>query len=89
MIKVKQLDDAPVPLEVLADSIVAISEGVKRLRATRIKDDTLYLLIQHAAPTVYSNSSYRKPTIKEIKAVLDGIESLRRVHLKADEKKGK
>lgn len=35
-----------VPTEVLADSIVAISQGMKKLLGTRLSDRALHLLIQ-------------------------------------------
>lgn len=78
-VKVKQPDE-PIAVEVIADAIIAISEGVKKLLKSRLKDSALFLLIQHAAPAVGYNS--RKPTIAEIKAVIAGIEGLRREHLK-------
>lgn len=84
-ITVKQPDE-PVELEILADSIVAISQGIKKLRSTRLKDNTLYLLIQHAAPSIGKYNS-RKPSITEIRAVFDGIESLQKAHLKPEAKK--
>lgn len=42
-INVAQDENAPIQLEVLAASIVAVSEGVKKLRATAMKDDALYI----------------------------------------------
>lgn len=81
---IKQNDEAPVPVEVLAESIKAISAGVKRLRNGKLKDDALFLLIQHAAPTVPKGHgrASTKPTIREIKAVLAGMESLEAAYLK-------
>lgn len=77
-ITVRQNPDKEVPTEVLADAIIAISEGVKKLRAGRLTDKALYLLIQHAAPSVGN-----KPlSQKEIKAVLEGAESLARTFIK-------
>jgi len=81
-ISVKQPDE-PVALEVLADSIVAIAAGIKKLRSTRLKDSTLFLLVQHAAPKVRDG---RAVGIAEIKAVFAGIESLQQAHLKPPKK---
>lgn len=75
---VKQNDEAKVPTEVLADSIVAISAGIKKLRGGRLNEKALLLLIQHAAPTI---ASQRIP-ISEIRHVLDGIEALEKTYLK-------
>jgi hypothetical protein len=68
-----------VPLEVLAESIVSISDGVKKLRSGRLKESALLLLIQHAAPSP-KRGRYRTGVpipLKTIKAVLDGMEALK------------
>lgn len=77
-VKVIQQDDKPIPVEVLAQSIKAISDGIKKLRSGPLTDTALILLIQHASPTV----GYQKVTIKHVRAVLDGMESLERTYLK-------
>lgn len=77
-VKVKQPDE-PIEVEVIADAIISIAAGIKRLKSSRLKDGALYLLIQHAAPT---NHKGRKPSLGEIKAVFTGIESLQRTYLK-------
>jgi hypothetical protein len=81
---VKQPEIDPVPLEVLAESIVAISAGVKALRATRITDKALYMLIAHAAPKLSPGKYGTKvpPTVRQVRAVLEGIENLEREYLK-------
>lgn len=71
---VKQVEGAEVPAEVLASSIVAISEGVKKLRAGRLNDKALVLLIQNAAPGNVPKS--------DILAVLDGMAALEKLYLK-------
>lgn len=67
-ITVKQVEGAEVPIEVLAESIKAIAEGVKRLRAGPVNEKTLRLLIQHSAPGNIS--------VTTIGQVLDGLEYL-------------
>lgn len=84
--KVKVTDgDELIEVEVIVDAIVAISEGMTRLRKSRLKDNALFLLIQHAAPNVSGNNGrrYSKPTITEIKAVIAGIEGLKREYVKS------
>lgn len=80
MAKVKVVQPTPpadeVPVEVIADALVSISEGIKRLRAGRLNERALVLLIQHAIPMA------DRPSVKQIKAVLDGAEALRRQHTK-------
>lgn len=73
-------NDTEIPVEIIAQAIVAISEGIKKLRSSRLKDDALFLLIQRASPDL--RNPYRKVGIKEIEAVFEGIESLERKFLK-------
>jgi hypothetical protein len=82
-VKVKQGEEE-VPTEVLADAIVAISEGVAKLRRGRLKDRALLLLIQDAAPSP-KRGRYRtgRPIpIQTIKDVLEGLESLKTQYVK-------
>jgi hypothetical protein len=81
MVTVKQNEEAPIAVEIMAESIVAISQGIKKLRTTRLNDRALFLLIQNASPSV-GNYPPKKVTIGEIKAVLEGIESLEKTFLK-------
>ena len=71
--------EAEVPTEVLAEAIVAISQGIKKLRTGRFNDDALCMLIAYAAPTMKGSG---KPSKREVRAVLDGIEALERTYLK-------
>jgi len=81
-ITVKQPADKPeVPTEVIADAIIAISEGVKKLRQGRLTDSALYLLIQRAAPNVGKYNS-TPVSITYIKSVMQGMESLEATFLK-------
>ncbi len=61
-----------IPTEVIADSIQQISDGMKRLRAGRLNDRAIILLIHHA-----SNVGQR-----EIKDVLAAMESLAVTYLR-------
>jgi hypothetical protein len=79
---VKQVPEKEIPTEVLATSIVSISEGIKKLRAGRLTDRALWLLIQDAAPSVGGKFGNAKLSMKEIRAVFEGIESLERVFIK-------
>lgn len=77
-VAVKQIPEKEIPTEVLADSIVAISQGVRKLRSGRLTDRALLLLIQDAAPSI----QHKPISQREIKAVLEGIDSLERTFLK-------
>lgn len=81
---VKQDETNPVPAEVLAEEIQAISAGIRRLLEGRLNERALLLLIQHASPAVKAGR-YRSGspvTVKQVKAVLQGLESLEREYLK-------
>lgn len=83
IITVKQTKDAEVPVEVLADAIVAISAGVKKMRAGRLTEDAIILLIQNAAPSIKKGYSGKQPiSQKTVRAVLQGMEALERTYLK-------
>lgn len=80
-VAVKQDPEKEVPTEVLADAILAISEGVKKLRAGRLQDRTLCMLIADAAPD-YGKHPKKAVSQRDVKAVLDGIEALVATHIK-------
>ena len=77
-----------VPTEVLASSIVAIAEGVRKLRAGPLNDKALFLLIQHAAPNV-GRHGYTPLSIKDIRATLDGIDALEETFIRKPNKNAK
>jgi len=78
-IEVIQPIDNPVPIEIMAEHIKAISDGVKKLMDGPLNKRAIFLLIQNATPTFKGGA---KISITEIRAVLDGIESLESVYLK-------
>lgn len=69
---VKQDEQQPVPTEVLAESIVAIAAGMKKIRAGRLGERALVVLLKDSTGV----AQY------EIKKVLDGLESLEATYLK-------
>lgn len=85
------VNDAEMTTAVLASEIQRISAGVRKLRAGKLNDDTLVLLIQHAAPAVKQPGrrwNAKGPlSARTIRAVLDGLESLTTAHLKQPEAK--
>lgn len=60
------------PIEVLAASIVDISKAAKSLLSSRLRHDTLIMLIAHSS----------KVSQKNVKAVLDSLTDLERRYLK-------
>lgn len=78
-VTVKQDAEKPVPVEVLAESIKTIAQGIRRLREGPLNDRCLFLLIQQAAPT---NARYKKLSVGDIKSVFEGIDSLEAEYLR-------
>lgn len=81
-IVVKQDPEAVVPTEILADAIVAIAAGVKKLRSGRLQDRTLYMLIADAAQPYGKGYSRKTVSQKDVRAVIEGIAALETTHLK-------
>lgn len=75
---VKQAENKPeIPFEVLADHIAAIGKAVKEMNATRLKRETLIILLCHI--TVLPK--------RDVKKVLDALDVLENVYLKPKDKK--
>lgn len=81
-VTVKQGEDEQVPVDVIASSIKAISEGVSKLMSGSLNEKAVVLLIQHAAPNVGGRYGQSKVGTTEIRAVLGGIQSLEQTYLK-------
>jgi hypothetical protein len=71
---IQAVGEEPVPVEILAKDIQAISAGIKKLLAGPLNERALVLLIQDASPTVL--------TQRHIKAVIAGLGSLEATFLK-------
>lgn len=83
-VEVKQVENAEVPVEIIAQAVVDISVGMKKLLSGTLTEDALVLLIQHAAP---NQKKHRHATRvpypqKTIRAVLQGIASLEKTYIK-------
>lgn len=74
---VKQNQEQPVPTEILAESIQAIADGMRKIRQGRLNDRALTVLLKDATGV----------PLYEIKRVLDGIEGLSDTYLKKKAKK--
>lgn len=71
MEKLKLVDDA----NELADSIIKISDGISELRRSRLTDRALMVLLRDASKGVKKS---------DIEKVLDGLEDMRDLYVKAD-----
>ena len=78
---VQPLDKPAVSTEVMAEAIVSISQGIKKLLAGPLNEKALLLLIAHAAEP-YGKYPVVKVGQRDVKAVLDSIQSLERTFLK-------
>ena len=81
-VSVVQNPDSLVPVEVLAESIKAISQGMKKLLAGPLTEEVIVLLVTNASPQIgpkYSRSYITKP---QVRAMLQGLESLEKKFLK-------
>ena len=76
---VEQKQEQPIEVKIIAESIVAISEGVKRLRKGMLNDRAIVLLIHDACS---SDRSGKKPVKQEIRNILDTMESLTEIYLR-------
>lgn len=75
-LNVKPDENDPVPVEILTSAIRDTAEGMRRLRRGALNDRAIILLVSHSIP------SERRPTLKQIEDVLDGVEGLERNYLK-------
>jgi hypothetical protein len=71
-LKVQQAPDKPVATEILAENIVALADGVRKLRSGRLNDKAIVLLLHHSCGV----------KMTDIKAVFHGIETLEATYLK-------
>lgn len=71
-VAVKQNPEKEIATEVIAESIVAISDGIKKLRAGRLNDRALVLLLHDVTGVAR----------RDIKVVLDGLQSLESTYIK-------
>ena len=78
---VEQKQEQPIEVKIIAESIVAISAGVKRLRKGMLNDHAIVLLIHDACS---SNRSGKKPGKSEIRNILDAMESLTKIYLRKE-----
>lgn len=79
---VKQTEEAPVSMEIMAESIVAISNAAKKMRSSKLTDKALFILIQNACPAVGFSYKKAKPGIAEIRGVFEGIANLEKEYIK-------
>lgn len=80
-VTITQDQEKIVPVEVLAQSILSISEGIKKLRSTKLNDKALFLLIQNNT-FIKKGYASSKCSMVDVKAVIESIETLATAYLK-------
>lgn len=75
------LEDVEIAPEILTDSIIEVAKAAKKLLSTRLNDEVLYLLIQHAIKP----ASYR-PNLEQIRLVMEHASKLDKLLLKPEKK---
>ncbi len=81
-VKITQDPEAPVAIEILAESIVSIAQGVKNMLAGPLTEKAIVLLITHACPMTGGRFNKRAVSPPVVRAVLEGIEALEHEYLK-------
>lgn len=77
-VAVKQVEGAEVATEVIAQAVVDIADGIKRLKSGRLTDRAIEILVLNASPG--------KVTITQVRQVLAGLERLQREFVKPEKK---
>ena len=82
-IKVIKNEENPESTPVLADAIIKISEALEKLSKSDLNERAIIVLtIDACRPIIKVGYSKRKPTYKEVKAIIDGLRQLRAWYLK-------
>lgn len=79
---VKQLEEAPVERPVLAQAIVNMSNAVEHLKKSGINFEAIVILTQHHCRPVGKGYMKSKPSAKDVRAVLESLEDLKRFYTK-------
>lgn len=74
--------ETPVPIEVIAESIVSISQGVQKLLAGPLNQNALELLITNACPKAGKGYSAKSMCVRDVRAVLQGLQQLESEYIK-------
>lgn len=73
---------APVTVEIIAEAIVQISQGVKKMLSGKLNETAIVLLITNATPPTGGRFNRKAISASTVKAVLAGMESLEKEYLK-------
>ncbi len=72
----KQKDEFIEKVQTLKHEIKAIQKSISVLRKTGLGENIIYMLIQKAAPNIGGRGGYSPISVKVIKAIMHGIDSL-------------
>ena len=86
-VTVKLNEENPEPLEIIAEAIIKISESIEVMKKSRLTQHAIILLIHDNCSMIGGKFNKKKPTTKQIREVIDSIESLKTTYLKQPVKK--
>lgn len=81
-IEVKQDPENQVPIQIIADAIVSISNGIKKLLSGPLSERALIILLTEACPRMGKGYHSKPVTSTHVKAVLKGLQDLERQFIK-------
>jgi len=84
---IKNNPENEIPLEIIAEAIVEISKSMEVLKNSRLTQSAILLLIHDNCRSVGGKFDKKKPTIKQILAVIESISTLKNQYIKSVIKK--
>ena len=79
---VKRDAENPEPVEIIAKSIIELSQGVKKILSGRLNREALLVLIYAACPKSPSSFHGKAITKKQVGQVLDTLKELEEIYIK-------
>lgn len=81
-ITVKTDEENPLPVEIIAEAIIKISDAFEKINKGNLSRRALLLLIHDNCGTAGYGHKKAKPTMKQIEEVLESVASLKKAYIK-------
>lgn len=81
-VNVKLNEQNPEPIELIAETIIKISDGIQKLNKSPLTKRAMLILIQANCGMVGNGMKRKKPTVSQVEEVLDSLSTLRQTYLK-------
>lgn len=75
-------EENPIPVEIVADSILSISDAIKKFNDSRLSRRAILVLIQDNCKPAGNGFNKKPVNMKTVEAVWDSIQSLRKAYIK-------